>query len=284
MLLTPALMLDTNRKANHKMMKSIADTFVFDQKVVYDQEFAESDYRDGYTYIGHAPKRMGFVTPRNELLKYFYNSDFDYALWFDANSNVSGPTVNDERSSIDALRQGKIDVDCVYTTLGIIYSPERVAAKCAKDFFDVVHLLPYKTNYNWMHGMVMKNFKKYYNQELYIHPDCDPWKGTSEDIYFTRLLSKVFDCHVCPTIVVNKPNSKTSTWMTTAGSYAYPKPEYGQIDDMIRKELYKYTVTKRGIKDWVLPRVQDESIENLKEYKPRPRHKSVAAETNKSLW
>ena len=87
-------------------------------------------------------------------------------------------------------------------------------------------LIMYLVNFkgcDWMHGMIMKNFKKYYNQTPYIDERCDPRKGTSEDVYFAVLLKKLYDVRLAPTLCITKPNNKTSTWVADKKGYFYPK-------------------------------------------------------------
>ena len=42
-----------------------------------------------------------------------------------------------------------------------------------------------------MHVMFMKNFKKYYQDEIYISEECDNFKGVPEDEYFIDLIYKI---------------------------------------------------------------------------------------------
>ena len=135
MALVPCLMLPNNRDINKKAMDSTYTHLNLDAFVVYDQCFEETDFDDRFIYIGHATERMGWVTPRNELLKYFYNSDFDYAFWIDANSTISSTCLNDVLSIFDAIRNDKLpQVDTVFGTLGMWVSQERIVLKQAEDY------------------------------------------------------------------------------------------------------------------------------------------------------
>ena len=71
-MLIPCLMLDNNRKANHKAMQYAKEHYAVDEFIVNDQEFDESDYVEGFTYLhkSYTP-RAGFVNTRNQLLKAF---------------------------------------------------------------------------------------------------------------------------------------------------------------------------------------------------------------------
>lgn len=272
MLLMPALMLENNRKANMDAMKYALENYAVDEFVVYDQEFQESDYIEGFTYIGHQKERQGFVKPRNELLKYFYNSDADYALWLDANEKVSQTSLNDLATIIANLKEEKISSNVILSTLGIMISQERIFAKKRKDYFDNVYLIRCKKGYEWFHGMFMKNFKKYFNHEVYVDDRCDVWKGTNEDVYFIRLLHRLFECQLCPTIIMTKPSNKTSTWMQNEDNYNYPVADLPVIDAYIKENVEKYYSDIIGDKInnvEKLDRIKDENLQYLKKYKPR---------------
>lgn len=270
--LTPCLMLDNNREANFKAMNYALENYKnIDGYIVYDQEHKESDYIRGFTYIGHQPKRQGFVKPRNELLKWFYNSDYDYAIWIDANETISPSTLNDLNTLTTALKHEVIDSNCIFATLGIQISQERMFAKQRKDYFDSVFVIRNKKGYEWLHGCIIKNFKKYYDTEIYIDERCDPWQGTSEDVYFSRLMRRLFCCQLCPTITVNKPSNKTSTWMNNASGYSYPPIDRPIVDTYIEENMHKYQHLQRGkIPNVVrLSRLKDETLGYLKPYKAR---------------
>lgn len=241
--LIPCLMLDNNRAINRKSIQSNIDSLKFDAYVVYDQMFSEEDFNSQCIYIGHADKRMGWVEPRNKLLEYFYNSDYDYAFWIDANSVPSKTTLNDLSTIIDNIRIGRLDeCDSIFATLGMWVSQDRIACKDSDDYLENVHLLPCRTDrsYNWMHGLFHKNFKKYYNQEFYIDERCDTRKGTPDDVYFARLLRKFTNCWVAPTVVINKPSSKMScTWANEKGTYDYPPVLFDVVDDYILESSEK---------------------------------------------
>ena len=282
MALIPCLMLPNNREINHKSMVQNYDQLGLDEYVVYDQCFEPGDFDTRFTYIGHADKRMGWVTPRNELLKYFYNSDFDYAFWIDANSTVSGPTLNDILTVIKAVKEDKLmQCDGIFATLGMWVSQDRITLKSMSDYTDAVHIIPTKNNksYNWMHGLIHKNFKKYYGQEFYIDERCDTRQGTADDVYFSRLLQRFTNCYVAPTVVLNKPSSKMScTWANEKGTYDYPPTLFDKIDGYILESAEKSNY--RRINPWeirreiILPRV-DYHKEYVKPYVPRGKNKKT---------
>lgn len=223
--LSPCLMQENTRKANSTALNQLYDTFKFDEYVVYDQCFEETDYHPGFKYIGHAKQKMGWVASRNALLEYFYNSDADYAFWIDANSTVTKTCWNDVTTLIDSIQKGKLNqCDAIFATLGIWVSQDRIQAKSAPDFMQNIHLIPARNDksYNWMHGLIIKNFKKYYGQEFMIDPRCNMLEGTPEDVFFARLLRKYAACYVAPTITISKPSNKASTWAHNLNNYDYP--------------------------------------------------------------
>lgn len=291
--LIPCLMLPNNREINKKSLVSNYELFGFDNMVIYDQCFEESDFDSRFTYIGHADKRMGWVTPRNELLKYFYNSDYDYAFWIDANSTVSRPTVNDLRTIIKAIQNDELNqIDAIFATLGIWISQDRINCKSAEDYLDNVHLIPAKRDksYNWMHGLIHKNFKKYYQQEFYIDERCDTRKGTPDDVYFARVLRNFTNSYVAPTVVVNKPSSKMScTWANEKGTYDYPPVLFDEVDTYIneaaRKNNYRKVSVSAARNEFVLPRIDDEYKTLLKPYTPRSKkHTEVNPQRKVTLF
>lgn len=274
--LTPCLMQDNTRKINHTKMSFNRQTFPFDEYVVCAQGFKESDYDSRFKYIVNSPTKLGWVKSRNELLKYFYNSDADYAFWIDANSAVSKSSANDLLTIIDAIKNEKINnCDAIFSTLGMWISQDRMNVRSSPDYLTTVTLIPAKNNrsYNWMHGLIIKNFKKYYNEEIYIDTRCDTLKGLAEDVYFSRLLRQFKACYVAPSITITKPDSKGSTqWAQESGKYDYPPVNYAELDRFIFENNVKcqYKKTNTVINTIIIPRV-DGMQEYLTRYKPKSR-------------
>lgn len=275
LLLIPCLMLDNNRQKNIEAMNYAKDNYNVDEIVCYDQEFKSADYIQGIKYIGKQKTRVGFVKARNELIKYFYNSNYDYAIWVDANKTISHTSLNDFNTIINALRTGKITSYVILATLGIQISQERMIAKKRKDYFKKVYLLRCKRGYEWLHGCIMINFKKYFNDEIYIDKNCNNYLGVAEDIFFIRLLRTLYNIQLCPSVIVNTPSNKTSTWMNKEDGYNYPKNSDLKTNILVQKNKKLHTIHK----DLEIPniiaidRIKDKDIENLKSYKPRKKNK-----------
>ena len=269
-------MLDNNRKANKKAMRYALENYEgIDEFVVNDQEFLESDYEEGFKYVGHHKERQGFVNTRNQLLEWFYNSDADYAIWMDANAKVTKSSLNDLVTLIDVAKSGQLEVDAVFSTLGIIVSGERIEAKKMPDYFDNIYLVKFKQGYDIMHGLLISNFKKKYNMPIYIDKRCDPRKGTSEDIYFARLIRRFFNYRLCPTITVSKPTNKTSTWVANKTGYDYPPIDLPTVDAYIDELLNDKTYASQTENSKTYHYIRSTRHKSLlKPYKPRSKVKS----------
>lgn len=281
-ILTPCLMLDNTRDINKTAMAFNFEHLKPDCYAVYDQCFTEEDRDPRYTYIANADRRMGWVPARNGLLRWFYESDYDYAFWIDANSKLSISTVNDASTIFEYLRNDKLpQVDTIFSTLGMWVSEDRRMMKMADDYFDKVHLIPAKNNksYNWMHGLFIKNFKKYYNQEFYIDERCDVMQGTAEDVFFSRLLRRVSRAYVAPTIICNKPDSSKSCTMANGkGTYEYPPVKFdvvdGYIQELSTKNNYRHVCMSDVPQEIILDR-NDYQRDKLTPYKSRSKKKPV---------
>lgn len=269
-MLTPCLMLDTNRRKNKEAMAHARASYPVDAFAVNAQGFQPDDYEEDVTYIGNHPSGVGFVQARNELLEWFYASDYDWAIWMDANAKVSTSAMNDFLTVLDAVKRDALDIDAIFSTLGLILSSDRILAKKDKAYFDEVKLTYFTTGCEWMHGLFMRNFRKVYGIAPMIREDCDPRKGTSEDVFFALLLRRLFDCRLAPTIQITKPQSKYSTWMASAGSYAYAKIAWGTVRTMVEQYCHKMKFERiRATRATIsLPRLPD--LQNkLKPYRSR---------------
>ena len=273
LMMSPCLMLDNNRQYNNRCKVRNLNEIHPDGYVVYDQCFKESDYTSEIEYIGHQNQRQGWVIPRNALLKYFYNSDYDYCFWIDANSTICRPCLNDLQTVFQGIRGGTLSsCDTIFSTLGIWCSQDRINVKQKPDFFNNVHVIPVKGGkaYNWMHGLIHKNFKKFYNQEFYIDDRCDTNIGIPEDVYFSRLLKTYTNAYLAPNICINKPNSNKSCDRNDGtGKYTYPPVKYDIVDSYLLESGYKnnyFHVNPNQVrKEFILPRV-DYMKEDIRPY------------------
>lgn len=269
-VLTPCLMLNNNRDVNMKYINRNIEQLDADKHIIYAQCFTEHDYASlqhpKIDIIGRKDSPQGFVTPRNELLEYFYESDYDYAFWIDANSNITSTTLNTYYTVLEAIRNETIDVDAIFSSLGIMVSQERMALGSSPDYFDIVKLLPagrYSVrNLSWLHGCFVKNLNKYYKKKLFMRQECDPWKGTVEDAYFSTLLRQCCNCYLCPSIVMSKPSAKTSTWMKNStdekgnATYGYPPVQWDTLKQWAQEDTQVVNSDKGPYNILEIPRVE----------------------------
>lgn len=246
--LIPCYMLPNNRDINKACMLKFKTYYNCDKIIVLSQGFEQDDYLDGFEYIGNYPEGVGFVKARNELLKYFYESDYDYALWMDANGWFSKTSYNSVVTITNALKNNKLELDVILSTLGIVNSSYRQDDKQREDYFERLAIVPVPKEQRWFHGLIMKNIKKYYNLELFCERDIT--RGVAEDVFFVQLLRRVFTTFACPDLCVTKSSSKTSTWMNNNSSYDYPEDDYDECEKMIDKlyiDLPRYLDNRRSI-------------------------------------
>lgn len=291
--LIPCLMRDNNRAANIKYITDNIDKLKVDKFFIYAQCFSENDFavlsHPKVEFIGCVNEPQGFVKPRNALLDKFYSSEYDYAVWFDANETLTSPTLNTFWTVLDALKTQKIEVDAIFSSLGIITSTERIALASMDDYFDVVKLLPASKysirNCPWLHSCFIKNFNLYYKEKLYIHEDCDPWKGTSEDTFFSTLLRQCCECYLCPSITASKPSAKTSTWMADCKDsegkpkYGYPPIAWEEIQAMVKEVVKSVNVMRQSHSIIELKRVEA-GKSSLQAYKSRKKIPETTSKIN----
>lgn len=277
--LIPCLMLSNNREVNKKAMDTNYNDLNLDKYIVCDQCFSQQDFDERFEYIAHSDKPLGWAIARNKLLEWFYNSDYDYAFWIDANSTISKSCYNDVLSIFEYLRNNNSDIDAIFSTLGIIVSNERISCKKMSDHLEVVRLTPAKLDKTslWMHGLIIKNFKKYNDEQLYIDERCDSRNHIPEDIYFSRLLRNLTNTYHAPTVIVNKPSAKTSTWMHDKGSYEYPYTDYETVDMYVNENIKdkKFNLKKNATNSTIEIKRIDKYKDLVKPYTPRVRKKQT---------
>ena len=172
---------------------------------------------------------------RNQLLEWFYNSDFDYAILLDSNDMFSQPTLNDLETILESIRNDEDIPDIIKPTHGIVCDSNRSKIHRQPDYFDYVYLLPCANRNRYslgIHGLIIRNFKKYYGEEFYVSEKCNPKLGIYEDQYFAQLLMRHFTLYFASTLVINFHQNKFSTWLSEF-DYKYPKIDYCSINNIL---------------------------------------------------
>ena len=221
-VLIPVYMTDNSRDINLANLRKLKETeFKYvDEVVICDQCFQPSDYIEGFTYLGPFGKMPnGCLDARNILFKWFYNSDYDYAMLMDARESLSSAGLNSFATLCNAIHNNLVDLDCIQSTLGIMVSQERIEDKKRDDYREEVYIRPSKEQ-NHLHHCFLSNLKKKYGLELYIEPEvvmAGDFKVT-DDLYFITKLSRYIDMHIIGEMTVNTGPQSASLWATKKGS------------------------------------------------------------------
>lgn len=273
-VLIPVYMTDNSRQINLDNLNKLKETeFSYvDEVVICDQCFEKSDYIEGFTYLGPFGKMAhGCLDARNILFRWFYNSDYDYALLMDARENLSKAGLNSFATLCNNIHNDNINLDCIQSTLGIMVSQERIEDKKRSDYRDNIWIRPSKPQ-NHLHHCFLANLKKKYGLELYIEPEiimADNFKVT-DDLYFITKLDRYIDMYIIGEMIVNTGPQSASLWATSKGSESTKGVPWKRA---VNEVLDKYCDLFVGVKEYpfkpiVLPRA-DEYQELLTDYIPR---------------
>ncbi len=260
-MISLALMQDNNRELNNKNLDYALENYQVDVIAILDQEFKPEDYRehDSIKYVGHVKKRGGFIHAENKLLKWFYDSDYDWAVFVDSNVKIGKSSLNDFNSIIAAIKRGDLeDIDIVESTAGQHPNMLRSEAKKLSTHNEIVRLTTIPEKYTesaWLDGMFIKNFKKYYDKEIFIDERSKPELGLSPDLYLTKVFRKVFEYRLCPTIMINVPPAHTSTWRTADTGFKYPKIDWHTLEKLVKEADIEPVARKGARNNFELPRV-----------------------------
>lgn len=273
-VLIPVYMTDNSRDINLANLRKLKDSeFKYvDEVVICDQCFIDSDYIEGFTYLGPFGKLPnGVYDARNKLLEWFYHSDYDYTLLMDARESLSKAGLNSFVTICNAIHDNNINLDCIQGTIGINISQERIADKQRKDYKENVWIRPGKPQTH-LHHTFISNFNKKYGEEIYIETDvimAGDFK-IPEDIYFTNKLDRYFDLWIVGEMAVNTGPQSASSWATTKGAESTKGIQWqkalGIALDKYCDVVFGYK--ERPVQPIVLTRVP-EYKEELTDYKPR---------------
>ena len=277
-MLSLCLMQENTRKLNNATLDYALEHYDIDLIVINAQEFEDYDYREHpkVMYIGKHNKRQGFVKGRNQLLEWFYNSDYDWAVWLDSNVKIAKTALNDFRTVLHAVKSGDLDaVDFIASTLGNHITQSRIDAKMAFDHDKTVKVttLGKSKDTGWFAGLMMCNLNKKHQLKVFIPLECVSEKGLMEDTYFVTLCRKYFEYRVCPTMVIVIPPAKTTTWRDSSKGFKYPPVAWDILNRMILGSGIK--VKSRGYvqRTFVIPRISYmiHEVGNYKERKKKVR-------------
>lgn len=174
----------TRREAHLKQIADIKEATPNARIYILAQGYNEEEYIDDpqITYLAKYEEGIGAQKARNELLKWFYNSDYEYGIFSDDDAFiVPTPTVKnfyeELENNTEKFTSSRVD---------IVYS--RNMQYCPFNEWDVEGIPFHNKNYQfgyarsgWLCWALFRNFKKAYDKEFYQNEEIDPTKSMGYD-------------------------------------------------------------------------------------------------------
>lgn len=162
-------------------MKEITpNTFIY----INAQNYREEDYLDDpqIMYLFRHESGVGPMRARNECLEWFYNSGYEYMILSDDDAFLA-PT----RSAKDFYQEiqdnverfTKVPMDICYAR-NMQYRPFNRADAERAEIRGKMWELNFLTHH-WLCWVLIRNFKKAYNDEQYMDETVEPWKNKGYD-------------------------------------------------------------------------------------------------------
>lgn len=290
--LIPVFMNDNCRKINLRNLNKLKKTEfkLVDEVVICDQCFIESDYIEGFTYLGPFGQfKYKAADARNKLFEWFYNSDYDYAVLMDARENLSKAGLNSFATVMDLIHNDKISLDFIQGTMGLIANTQRIADKTRPDYKENLYIRKTNTFQPHIHHTIISNFKKKYGIELYLQADkmgaaSGAKDRVPEDIYFCKLCQVYFDTYLIGEMCVNCGSFSASTWADKKGTQVQAKKFYKDAEELITKVYTPEWVNKKwDAKTLIYPRIELYK-EFLSEYKPQNKKNDIVNNNKVKLF
>ena len=188
--------------------------------VVFAQEYSELDYVNDVTYIKNTGALLHPGPARNQLLKHFYQSDDDFAVFADNDGVLyENKQHGDSANYIELMRSLPID-DFVNIDLIDPINPSRVAfsKEIATEVYQT-HLTYRKSNKIKGTVFFLKNIKKYKDTDLFFDEVIFNLNGQmlpGEDTEFgIAALFQGLGCYYTYNAIVNELARNCSTWTST---------------------------------------------------------------------
>jgi len=190
--------------------------------IVLSQNYKKEYYRDNVTYIDHVGQVLRFGEARDILLKHFYDSDEDFAIFADNDHYLyQGKKYGHNDKFVEIMRNIPIDnfshVDCFYPL-----HPGRVpfTKDLQKNKQIDIDNLRMKPGYIACGFFVLKNLKKHHNKEIYFDSNFvlpDRSILPCEDQEFPiNLIHNDLTCFLCPSLIKrDEGHNSISTWSPT---------------------------------------------------------------------
>lgn len=180
---------NTDRRASRKEahLKQIADIKEATPNAriyILAQGYNEEDYivDPQITYLGKYTEPIGAQKARNELLKYFYNSNYEYGIFSDDDAFiVPTDTVKNfyEELENNTEKFTNVHLDICYSR-NMQYSPFNENDINGIEFHNKHYHFGYARS-GWLCWALFRNFKKAYGKEFYQNEEIDPTKSMGYD-------------------------------------------------------------------------------------------------------
>ena len=187
---------------------------------ILPQFYNKSDYVDGINYIETGVGHL-LIQPeaRNILLKHFYNSSENYAIFADNDSILYEEGHCDSNDFFNIFNKIPLeslnDIDLFFPL-----NPQQMPFN--KDFEK--NAIEYKNNFVFKRCpdskgsfLIVKNLKKFYNKEIYF--DCDfiskerTLIAHEDQAFGFEFLKNGYSCYMLKNIVLNELTGNSSTWV-----------------------------------------------------------------------
>ena len=177
------------------------------QPVVFAQNYKDEDYIEGVTYIKHTGQVLRFGEAREPLLKHFYDSDDDFAIFADNDTYLyRGEKYGSNDVFVKMMREIDVkqfeQVDCFYpiNPAFIPFTKDLESNKVTDQYSWRM-----KPGYIPAGFFVLKNIKKHHNKEIYYDPAFvlpDRSILPAEDQEFPiNLIHNNMTCFACPNLI-----------------------------------------------------------------------------------
>lgn len=213
----------TRREAHLKQIADIKETTPNARIYILAQGYNEEDYivDPQITYLAKYEEPIGAQQARNELLKWFYNSNYEYGIFSDDDAFiVPTDTVKNFYEELEANTEKftNAHLDICYSR-NMQYSPFNEYDVQNIEFFNKYYQFGYARS-SWLCWALFRNFKKAYGKEFYQDTTIDATKSMGyDDIDFScSLIENGMHSYSCPLFQLLLLNSEeySSTIFTTA--------------------------------------------------------------------
>jgi hypothetical protein len=243
------------------------------EPVVFAQNYKEEYYRPNVTYIKYSGQVLRFGEARDILLKEFYNSIDDFAVFADNDAYLytgskygSNDTFVKTMRNIDIKQFDQVDLFYPINPAFVPFSKDLEKNKISDQ-----NSWRMKPGYIAAQFFVLKNIKKHYNKEIYYDPAFvlpDRSILPTEDQEFPmNLIHNGLTCFQCPNLIKKDEGLHNNSTWSPADKEAWEKRCVAGLNYIAEKydlpKLTKLTSSSVWMKHIML---RNEKMRNTKVY------------------